>query len=453
MSVEQGDLRAGREGGRGPGAAQAGPFSGCPTATRPVPAREGLLARFCLPGGRLAADALARFATGCADLGIGALDLTNRANIQVRGLSEGQADGLAGLARMCGLLPESHAERRRAIVASPLTGFDPGEAPDTGALVGGLDRFLLESSATEASSAKFGMGVDGGGALPIRQRSLDIVLEAASPGWRPVLAGRDTGVAVPGASATDAVRSILDMLAEAGAGRVKELLELRGIDAARDALLRLPGARAVPAMPARPPVRPPVGILSTGGAGKKTESVAIGAVVPFGVLGLEAAAAAALVSERFGCGELRLSPWRGLVVPGLSPAAAAEAERRLNDAGMSTDPDTPFAVLHACPGVAGCLRAQADIRRDATAIARALGPVGGWVRHIHVSGCGRGCAWPRRADILLLADGCNGYELHRNADAREPGDGTVLARGLAPDRVPGAVRELVEGARERNGST
>lgn len=432
--------------------APSGPFSGCPTATRPVAAREGLLARFCLPGGRLEAVGLARFVAGCGDLGVGALDLTNRANIQIRGLSQAQADGVAELAVLCGLLPAGHAHRRRAVVASPLAGFDPGEAAGTVRLVGRLDRFFLESAKAEASSAKFGMGVDGGGAYPIRQRSLDLVLEAAPGGWRPVLAGRDTGLAVGEAAVAGVAEAVLDMMAETGAGRVKELLELTGIGAVRAALLRLPGAAEAPDMPAARTVAPPVGILHTGHGAGEEGRVALGAVVPFGVLGLDAAAAAASVAERFGRGELRLSPWRGLVVPGLDRKDAPEAERLLNEAGMSTNPDTPFAIIHACPGVAGCLRAEADIRGDATAVALALGPVAGRVRHIHVSGCGRGCAWPRRADILLLADGRNGYELRGNADAREPGDGTVLARGLSPDRVPGTVREFVEGARERNGS-
>jgi precorrin-3B synthase len=439
-----------------PALVPSGTFSGCPTATRPVAAREGLLARFCLPGGRLEAAGLMRFVAGCRDLGIGALDLTNRANIQIRGLSQAQADGVAELALACGLLPAGHAHRRRAVVASPLAGFDPGEAAGTVRLVGRLDRFFLESAKAEASSAKFGMGVDGGGAYPIRQRSLDLVLEAAPGGWRPVLAGRDTGLAVGEAAAAGVAEAVLDMMAATGAGRVKELLELTGIGPVRTALLRLPGAAEAPAMPAARTVAPPVGILDTGldtGLGTGEEGgIALGAVVPFGVLELDAAAAAASVAERFGRGELRLSPWRGLVVPGLDRKDAPEAERLLNEAGMSTNPDTPFAIIHACPGVTGCLRAEADIRGDAAAVARALGPIDGRVRHIHVSGCGRGCAWPRRADILLLADGRNGYELRGNADAREPGDGTVLARGLLPDRVPGTVRELVEGARERNGS-
>lgn len=401
-----------------------------------------------MPGGRLEAVGLTRFAEGCGALGIGALDITNRANIQVRGLSQAQADGVAELARRCGLLPVRHAHRRRAVVASPLAGFDPGEAAGTTLLVERLDRFFLENPKAEASSAKFGMGVDGGGAYPVRQRSLDLVLEAAAGGWRPVLAGRDTGIAVGAGAVVGVAEAILDMMAGTGAGRVKELLDLVGIPAVRAVLLRLPGAVEVPEMPGGRNVQAPVGIVDTGHAG----GVALGAVLPFGVLDPGVAASAARVAARFGRGELRLSPWCGLVVPGIARPDAAAAERLLNDAGMSTDPETPFAILHACPGVTGCLRAQADIRRDAAAVARALGPIGGRVRHIHVSGCARGCAWPRRADILLLAEGCNGYELRGNADAREPGDGTVLARGLSPDRVPGAVRELVDGTRERNGN-
>jgi len=422
-----------------PGAA-APAGAGCPTAERPVPAREGLLARLLVPGGIVAAASFARLAEGIRALGLDDLAITNRANLQARGLSRDQAGGFVRLAREAGMLPPAHAPRRRAIVLSPLAGLDPAEAADPRPLAAALDAFLLASPHAEALAPKGGLAVDGGGAWPVRQGSLDLVLEAAGDaGWRLVLAGRDTGVAVPGLQATRALDALLDLFDETGTGRAKDLLARAGLERVRRRLLTVQGAAEVPVALPRPFDRPPLGVIATSLPGR----VALGAVAPFGVLGWQAALAAARAAEQ-GDGLVRLTPWQGVVVAGIEAGATAGVAHMLEKAGLATDPATPHAVLHACPGSVGCLRGTGDVRAVAAAIAALAGGLAARVRHIHVSGCGRGCAWPRRADLLLLADGRGGYALHRDADARQPGDRALLAADLAPGRAADAVRAALE---------
>lgn len=416
-------------------------ISGCPTATRPVLAREGLLMRLSVPAGRLPADALGAFAAGCEALGVTTLDVTNRANLQIRGLAPDQAERLAGLAMQCGLLPAAHAGRRRAIVASPLAGLDPDETADPAPVIAALDAALLADRRTDLLSPKCGFGVDGGGRWPVRRRSLDMVFEAEDGRWRVVAAGRDLGLTVAETDVGRAVFALTDRLRESGAERARDLPSVALVAA----LSAAADATPAPPAPVRAAAKPFLGPIETGDPAR----VALGAVAPFGTLPVSAAAALAEIAARHS-GEVRLSPDRTILLPGVDRGALAEVRQALEANGLSTDPASPFALIHACIGLEGCLRAENDVRAAARAIAAGLGTTPHGLRHIHVSGCARGCAHPRRADILLLADGKGGYALRRDADARL-GDGIALAAGLSPAEAAAAVRSLVDAERALRG--
>ncbi|WGF89995.1 hypothetical protein [Marinivivus vitaminiproducens] len=415
--------------------------SGCPTATRPVAAMDGLLMRLLVPGGRLVADSLASFARGCVALGVDRFDITNRANLQLRGLTARQARDLAELARATSLLPSDRAERRRAIVTSPLAGLDGREQADPRPLARAVDAFLLRSPLAEALSAKAGLGIDGNGRWPIVQSSLDLVFVADGQLWQPVLAGRATGIGLPERTVLAALSLLLRHLADAGLGRVKDLAAADGLDPLVAALAGLDGAEPLHGRETRRFGRPPVGVIDT-----RDGRPALGAIAPFGELSCAAAIAVADLASRLGGGEVRLSPWQGVVIPAVAADALPAARAALDEEGLVTDPETPFAVLHACVAGESCPRSDAPVRADARALAAKLGPRLSALRHVHVSGCERGCAWPRPADLLLLADGGGGYELRRGADARTPGSGAAVARGLDPDGLAEAVRAQLDQA-------
>jgi precorrin-3B synthase len=80
----------------------------CPGIVRLHPAGDGLLARVRLPGGRLSATALGAIGDVAA-LGSGIVELTSRANVQVRGLDEDAAAAATGTANRGASLPASVA--------------------------------------------------------------------------------------------------------------------------------------------------------------------------------------------------------------------------------------------------------------------------------------------------------------------------------------------------------
>ncbi|HWD77678.1 MAG TPA: precorrin-3B synthase, partial [Kribbella sp.] len=94
--------------------------------------------------------------------------------------------------------------------------------------------------------------------------------------------------------------------------------------------------------------------------------------------------------------EIRISPWRSVVVP-------ADV-RGLAEVGLITTPDSPWEGVTACAGKPGCSKALADVRADATRLTPQMRRDG---RRVHWSGCGRRCGKPggEFVDVVAVGDG------------------------------------------------
>jgi precorrin-3B synthase len=90
----------------------------CPTVHAPMPSGDGLLVRVKPFGGRLSSPALHALADAVAAFGNGAVELTSRGNLQVRGVKDApefaRAMVAAGLAD-----PDPAREARRNVIAIP----------------------------------------------------------------------------------------------------------------------------------------------------------------------------------------------------------------------------------------------------------------------------------------------------------------------------------------------
>ena len=130
----------------------------------PHEAADGWLARVRVPGGRLDAAALLELAAVSEELGNGLVDLTARANLQLRGLSDEPAAVAELAARLgaAGLLPSAAHDRVRNILASPLAGRAPGALDGVDHVVGLLDDAILGGRALSELPGRFCFLVDDG---------------------------------------------------------------------------------------------------------------------------------------------------------------------------------------------------------------------------------------------------------------------------------------------------
>ena len=78
--------------------------------------------------------------------------------------------------------------------------------------------------------------------------------------------------------------------------------------------------------------------------------------------------------SRHAVGEVRLSVWRTVTVPDLSPADAGRAAADLEGLGLACDARTGWLGLSACAGADGCAESRERRPRDREGALGSVGP-------------------------------------------------------------------------------
>ncbi|MES0834697.1 nitrite reductase [Nocardiopsis tropica] len=293
----------------------------CPGVLRPWPAEDGLLVRLRLIGGRVGASSLRALAAVADRYGSGRVHVTGRANLQLRALP-GNAGRLGpevvrALAET-GLLPSVSHELVRNVMVSPGTGT--GTAGPAGTGPGGgradlrpvasdLDTMLCSVPRRADLPGRFLFVLDDGRGDLIGH-PCDLGLVALDEGVAQLRIGESWGPLVP----VDEAPAALLRLADA-------FLDRRGEGpTAPWHVAELPAPLAGPVEPDRrlPPPAPPLpyGPLPEGARHVRVPDE-----------GLDRPAAEALAEEALaaGSGELVVTPWRGVLVPGKPGSTPGEA--------------------------------------------------------------------------------------------------------------------------------
>ncbi|WP_102417345.1 precorrin-3B synthase [Mycobacterium sp. 4858] len=346
----------------------------CPGALQVHRAADGALARVRLPGGTLTAAQLAALARVAGEYGSATLELTARANVQVRGITDVPA--AAAAIADAGLLPSATHERVRNIVASPLSGRAGGNA-DVRPWVSELDAAICAEPGLAELGGRFWFGLDDGRA-DVSGLCADVGVHAFPDGYALLLAGRDTGARLSAGEVIETLVIIATRFAftRGTAWRVKELDDIASL---------LPGAE-LDATPFAAVTRPPVGWID-----QDDGRVALGAAVPLGVLPARVAEYLAAIEA-----PVVITPWRSVLVCDLDEAVADVALRVLAPLGLVFDENSPWLNVSACTGSPGCAHSASDVRADA---ARALDEDSGV--HRHFVGCDRACGSPLEGEVLV----------------------------------------------------
>lgn len=371
----------------------------CPAVLGTHEAADGHLVRVRLPGGALSADALDAVAA-LADDGNGIIEITARANLQVRGLAAAPTTAHTRRLRLAGLLPSERHERARNILASPLAGRHPSALAATDRLVAAIDRGLCADPALAALSGRFLFAVDdGSGAMARQGADIGLVAERDEAGrvrFRLVLDGVPTTWRVhPAAAALAALAAARAFLAlrDHSHGRAWRVGDIaRGADH----LARRLGTRRHPSPPAVRHLD-----VAAGSLVQRDGAVAVTAVAPLGRLSPEALRRLAGAARRLGVG-VRTSPWRTVTLVDVDPAATPSARGALERAGFVVDDADGWHRLSACAGLGACSKAKADVRWAAALRARDRGrgsPAEHW------SACERRCGEPPSPGVRAVAIG------------------------------------------------
>ncbi|KWH03749.1 precorrin-3B synthase [Burkholderia territorii] len=434
--------------------------SACPGLVRVVAAADGGLCRIKLPGGRLDARQARAIAAAARACGSGAIDATNRANLQLRGIRDGAAETLADALLAAGLGPHAStgdaADDRAALAASddirnlmlsPLAGRDPDALVDSRALALPLLDMLTHEPRRGEVSPKFSIQLDGGESVAALDHPHDIWLAARRredgairiaaglAGCPPVAPGDPPAWFDVAPDQTVAlVRALLLAfldLAPADVTRMRVLLAAGAARALRERAQHyapfpleadpgLSGWRRKHADAARRfGVRP----------SRDADRCSVGAQFVLGRLDAIQLERLAALAEAHGDGTLSMTPWQGVFVHGVRHERTRAVLDALAALGLVCSTSDPLAALVACTGSAGCAKSRADTKHDALALAACIGhPV-----DVHLTGCERHCALPHLAAHTLVAVEPARYDLYRRDAAA--GLGAPLARHLTIDQA------------------
>jgi precorrin-3B synthase len=415
----------------------------CPGALRPMETGDGLLVRLRLSGGILTTRKARAIAACAIRYGNGLIDLSSRANFQLRGVTAQTFQNLiSDLADLDLLDPSADAEAVRNVVASPLAGLDPSAVLDIRPIVHALEASLTGSTILHRLPGKFGFLIEDGGYLTLSGVYADVRFEAiATPhgprfiislGGAPDLC---VGECEPDEVPDYAARIAKVFLALRGDApdpprRMRELVDRAGLASIADAA----GFRIGRApRPSRDFAMARVVGLHTVG-----DMHYVGVAIPFGRLSGDALAHLASLASTGGAAELRLTPWRTIIAADVSSQCAESMEAEFQGSRFIFRADDPRLHVAGCPGAPACRSATTAVPQDAERLIGLFSKLAPTTIALHVSGCAKGCAHSAAAPFTLVGN-AGLYDLVENGTA---GDRPV-ATGLAIAEVQSELAKRI----------
>lgn len=407
-------------------------FATCPGLFYATPAEDGILSRVRIPGGVLNSEQCRAIADLADRYGGGYVDVTNRANLQIREIHTGINSQVLKQLQDIGLGSRNAVvDHIRNIMTSPTAGIDPQELIDTRPFVQGWDNYIAANPTLSGLSAKFSVCFDGGGIVRVSDRLNDILfaavlvhgdvyfrlhLSVGAKGQPP----SDMGILLPPDDCLLVLAALADIyLAHTDITsnrrlRLRELLNTLGCENyLQEVEQRLPflffRSEIRKDLTPQPPSLPGKGERS------KYQYIGIhpqlqkglfyiGVVLPLGRVESKQMRGLADLATKYGSGTLRLTPWQNLLLTDIPQQRLTDVENEIAFFGLDSSGTNIKSALVACSGNKGCAASATDTKTHALALAEYLKnrialehPI-----NIHFSGCEKSCAQHSKSDITLL---------------------------------------------------
>lgn len=369
----------------------------CPGAYRPMQSGDGMIMRIRPRLGQLSHAQTIGLCQIGNSYGNGIIDLTNRANLQMRGIAEANHQIVLDALLLLNLLDETpELEARRNIICAPLR----------------TSKGLTEQLAKELSErldelpdlpAKFGFTVDADGAPQLRNAPADIRIETSPSGLIVRADGSPLGQPVTTDTAISTLITIARWFAQTRKPDIRRMATHLVATPLPHSFARETAAACAPELfPSQ---------YSQG----RVFGAQFGSLPANDLLTL---------MQRNPTAILTLTPFRMFMLSDqIDPS----------DTPFITTGNDPMMYIDACPGQPACTASQVKTRAIAKSIAPHLNG-----KSLHISGCSKGCARPRVADVVLVGQQ-GGFDLVLNGCSW---DEPVL-RGIKPTSVIDAINNTL----------
>ena len=404
-----------------------------------TPNKEAFMARLRIPAGQLKTFQLREIARAAAELTTGYVQITTRANLQIRLIEMKNAPEVLRRIQSVGLHTRgSGADNIRNLTASPTAGIDPHELIDVAPLCHQLGQIIINHREFYDLPRKFNIAFDGGGLVSVAEDTNDIGVKAVKvargidgiePGiyFRIKVGGAtghkafasDIGVLVKPSELLKVVSAMIRVYIANGnrtdrkKARLKHLLETWPLEkylAETENLLgcklfRAPldenGQCALEEKQALPDIpHAHAGVFPQ----KQQGLNYIGVAIPVGQITPKQLLRLADLADNYGSGEIRLTVWQNLIIPNIPDAYVETVKKALVKMGLHWQQSNLRSGIIACTGNSFCKFAASNTKGHALELADYLDkrfqldqPI-----NIHLTGCPNSCAQHYMGDIGLL---------------------------------------------------
>ncbi len=415
-----------------------------------APAQDSFMCRLRIAGGELKSWQLRGIADLAQEHAGNYLDVTTRANLQIREISAVKGCAVhTGLVELGLVNKGSGADNIRNVTSSATSGFDTDELIDTLPYAKAMHHYILNDRECYGLPRKFNISFDGGGRIATLEDTNDVGFQAvrvsevnatnacaAGIYFRLTLGGitghrdfaRDTGILIKPNESVAVASAIVKVFLDHGdrndrkKARLKYLLDEWGFAKFIEYVERELGRPFLRISSEGCESARPVDRWAHVGfhAQRQEDRHYCGVVLPVGRLTCDQARGLAKLSETHGSGCIRLTVWQNLLIPDIATSDIPAVQREIENLGLEWRATSVRSGLIACTGSAGCKFAAADTKRHALLLADHLDerieldvPI-----NIHFTGCHHSCAQHYIGDIGLRGtkvevdeDMVDGYEV------------------------------------------
>jgi len=367
----------------------------CPSTLTPMMSGDGLLVRIKPAFNRLTSKQVAILASLSDSFGNGIIDITNRANLQIRGVTHTHLSSLIDALFDSGLTKNNEAYDKLNLTLAPFTSVDSLGWRCACALYDEIVNF-------PNLPAKFGFAVDCGSTRTLCNASADIRLETNKDGQLIIrLDGSENGFITDENTFLDDIKAVLNwyLLSQKYAPikmRMKQFIIQEAIH--ETWCTTQPQASMKNIVP--------------GTYGEKQVIAA-----PFGQLTSDQLAHIASVTD-----EVIMCLDRCLLIDKTADI----------DSQFITSEEDIRRNISVCAGMPACTGASINTRKLATKIISRLD--GAHNQSYHISGCAKGCATKTSRDICIIGNDGN-YGLLENGCAWDSPDNILLSEAALFDEL------------------
>jgi ferredoxin-nitrite reductase len=437
------------------------------------PVKNAFMARLRIPGGVVKTYQLREFARIATELTTGYIQITTRANFQLRLIEPKDAPEFLRRVQAAGLHTRgAGADNIRNLTANPTAGVDPVELINVLPFVNDLAQLILNDREFYNLPRKFNIAYDGGGLIGSVEDTNDIGVKAVRVNgeilFRIALGGAtghkafasDLGVLVSPSEINAVVLAIVRVFIELGCrtnrkrARLKHLLETVTLEDYLGHVEKKLGRqlRRAPYDPAQ--MRWPSQELAHSHIGdfpqKQRGLNYVGVGLPAGQITPKQMLRVAELADNYGSGEIRLTVWQNLIIPNVPDSFVPSLKHSLEKAGLRTRQSHVASGVIACTGNRFCKYAQSDTKRHALELTKWLekrlsldSPV-----NIHLTGCPNSCAQHYMGDIGCLGTKVTGEDAYHvfvgGGFGKHQSVGRQIFAGISATELPNTLEKLLK---------